>query len=45
MQGKAHQEVSEMMADLTVSINAVMNEQAEEEEEEGYVNVVRGRAP
>jgi hypothetical protein len=30
-----------MMADLTVSINMMVNEQ-EEEEEERYVNVARG---
>jgi hypothetical protein len=31
-----------MMANLTVSVNTVMNEQAEEEEDKGYVNVARG---
>jgi hypothetical protein len=30
-----------MMADLTVSVNMMVNEQ-EEEEEERYVNVARG---
>jgi hypothetical protein len=33
-----------MMADLPVSINAVINEQEEEEkEEEGYINIARGK--